>query len=1086
MRVPLIAAVVAGLFALAVNVEAFAQGDEHWSRQFTKPRAPTAMGPGTGMSMGNGKPLILNAKWHDGKLWMAGAWLAGANPTKPTRRDPNTYWNLWTWSPEEGWHAFAHFGKKGGAGPDGRIYDMVWLPDGRMVVGGAFRRVDNLGGTMYHRVNGLAIYDPNEPTANKWRPLGSFQYNGTVYKGHIQALAYDPKSNDLFMGGNFGGVYGANSRHVHRYDFDTGTVEPMTPGVISPKTFVRKIRVDTSTTPSTVYVAGKFHYTGGEGLEPRVSKSKARYSTGFAAWREDVGWITFPKNGAEHKENILQRAADFKNFDSVNVLDFLLDGEDIWIVGAFSQGKGSGETLRGIAKWDAEAEKWIDPTGKGGIGREAFAIGKTEDGKIYIAGAFGGKGKSNGDFDGFKNGEAAAMVAVHDPATGNWNQVGSGLLSLPFPEARLATNGNDVYVVGDFHYIGKDNDKQKEFESFFIARWNEHIDFSKTPAKVAAKPAPPAAVPVPTKPIATGNAHWSRGFPKPPRRRRPDEPAHSGATGMDVGTGTPEIRGLAKLDDKLYFVGAWAAVPNSRWFVWSWHKDEGWEPLAWDERGKGQGPAAMPNGIVARDGKLWVHGGLPKYKGIAIWDPKAKSWSAFEGKRDGKTVKGHAMQQGGGTIYDLAWNDKTGDFYIVGASGLQNPDYQYPGDVAPIIRVDKAGAYHTMGHDIKPEDAKKPVKRFVTMHIDENQDPPAIYIGGTFNFNGPAPTKTKDQVYNVARWDDDKQDWGPIGKGVPPKWVERDRFPEGYPGLPARPTDYVGFLEPLFPRVHALITDKAGNLYAGGTIAVLDSKTLPVAKRVESFGIAKWDKGSDTWVGVAKTDGFSRDIIEMSWLDESESKLLVTGGFEYGNDWTPLNGVAIVEIATGEVEPLGGGLMLSTRDQTVAPMIRHVKDGDDIYFAGLFDHAGINANSLLATPVQSSFVALYNATKDFSKDVQKTGGRVTSRPKARSRPRAGGAAKPASTGTPTTGGATGSAASGGGGLSKSLAYKVRTAEEDLAKIEAALASGKTGAVKSKLRSVERVLKGLKRNKAASAHPRVLDVVKRYEAAKGKL
>lgn len=250
---------------------------------------------------------------------------------------------------------------------------------------------------------------------------------------------------------------------------------------------------------------------------------------------------------------------------------------------------------------------------------------------------------------------------------------------------------------------------------------------------------------------------------------------------------------------------------------------------------------------------------------------------------------------------------------------------------------------------------------------------------------------------------------------------------------------------------------------------MLDSKPLPVAKRVESFGIAKWDKASDTWVGVAKTGGFSRDIIEMSWLDESESKLLVTGGFEYGNDWTPLNGV---DIASGEVQPLGGGLMLSTRDQTVAPMVRHVKDGGDIYFAGLFDHAGINANSLLATPAQSSFVAKYNAGKDFSKDMQKTGRRVTSRPKARSRPRAGTAVKPS--------------ASGGGELSKSLAYKVRTAEDNLKKIEAAFASGKTGSVKTKMRSVERVLKELKRNKAASAHPRVQDVVKRYEAAKSKL
>ena len=42
-------------------------------------------------------------------------------------------------------------------------------------------------------------------------------------------------------------------------------------------------------------------------------------------------------------------------------------------------------------------------------------------------------------------------------------------------------------------------------------------------------------------------------------------------------------------------------------------------------------------------------------------------------------------------------------------------------------------------------------------------------------------------LFNVARWDYEKQDWAPIGKGAKTKWVERDRYPEGYPGLPTRP-----------------------------------------------------------------------------------------------------------------------------------------------------------------------------------------------------------------------------------------------------------------------------------------------------------
>jgi len=482
-----------------------APGDEHWSRQFAKPQSSTKMQPGTGMSMGNGKPRFLRVKWHDDKLWMSGAWLPGVSPDDISKRSPNVYWHLWTWSPELGYEPVVYFDKRGGAGPDGQIYDFVWLPDGRLVVGGAFRRVDNPGGTMYHRVNGLAVYDPSEPTADKWRPLGEFQYNGTVYKGHVEALAYDSQSNDLFIGGNFAGIFGANSRHVHRYDFDTASYEPMTPGVLSPKTFVRRIKIDTSTTPSTVYVAGKFHYTAGNGLEPPITESTSRYSTGIAKWQEGIGWTTIPEAGANEKEDILKRAADFMNFDSVNVFDFLVDGEDLWIVGSFSEGKGSGETLRGVAKWDAAAGKWIDPTGKGGIGREAWSIGKGDNGKIYIAGAFGGVRLGKEHYDGFKNGDQADMVAVFDPATGEWAQLGSGLLGLPTPEARMTVHGDDVYIVGDFKYIGRDNDKKKEWESFFIARWNETIDFDATPAVVATKAPALAGVPAPTAPLSTGN-----------------------------------------------------------------------------------------------------------------------------------------------------------------------------------------------------------------------------------------------------------------------------------------------------------------------------------------------------------------------------------------------------------------------------------------------------------------------------------------------------------------------------------------------------------------------------------------------------
>jgi len=960
--------VVFGLGGLAVA----APGDEHWSLQFKKPRNTQSMSPATGLADGNTKPKINRVKWHDGKLWMAGKWDAGVSARDMRKRQQNESWHLWTWSPTDGYEVHAYFhNQNGGAGSDNQIDDFLFLPDGRIVVGGGFQRVENLTGTRYHRVNGIAVYDPKEPTANRWRPLGSFQYNGTVSEtGSVHAIAYDPKGNDLYIGGTFAGILTGKeedgSPKIHRYDFDTGAYKPMSPGVNGVKAFPRRLKVDTSTTPSTVYVAGKFQYTGGNGLTPKVSKSTARFSPGIATWQEGKGWTTFPREKTIHHEDTLQRAGDFMHFDSVHVLDFLLDGEDLWIVGAFSGGKKSGETLRGIAKWDAAGQKWIDPTGKGGVGREVWSIAKADNGKIYFAGSFGGRGKGKGYFEGFKNGDPAASAMSFDPATGEWAQLGSGLATLTFPEVRMTVAGNDVNFAGDFRYIGVENEqkKNKKFESWFIARWNDGIDFTKNPAKPATKAKPPAPAPTDAA-LSTGNEHWSRGFGAPPRRKRPDQPAHTATTGMDAGTGPPDTVAMGWLGDTLYFAGNYPATPKERWYVWSYNAERGWEKLGWEEHGKVIGPDAAPRGMKIHDGKVWVFGGLPKFKGLAIYDPAAKTWSPFKGTFKGKEVIGHAVAQGGGTIRDIEWHAKTGDMYMIGATGLENETYEYPRDIAAVIRVDKTGAYHPMGHDIKVEDPNKPRKVFQTLYLDETKDPVDIYIGGTFAFNGSTPTKTNMRVYNIAKWDHAAQDWVPIGSSIKTAWVDEKHFPNGYPGLPHRPDLFGGFLRKDFPQIRDITMDTQGRLYAVGTLAVLDMHTLPIKDRVETYGIARWNPETDKWEGPTKIGGFSRDPLQMTWLDEGRTQPLLSGAFEYDNHWRPLNGVAILDTTTGEIKALGGGLMPAHRDQVVAPIVRHAVRGNELWFAGLFDHAGINANATFAAPISSSYIAMYDPTKSM-------------------------------------------------------------------------------------------------------------------------
>lgn len=982
-----------GLLALSLGLllgSALHAGNEHWSRQFAKPRASTKMGPGTGMSDGTGKPSVTKALWHDGRLWISGAWETGVSAQEPGKALRNEYWYLWTWSPLEGYTPISFFhSANGGSGPDGKIQDFLFLPDGRLVVGGSFTRLDNLGGNMYHRVNAVAVYDPREPTANKWKPLGTFQYNGTVSAGgSVFALAYDPQGNDLFVGGTFGGIRadsreypGGFSPRIHRYDFDTGAYEGMKPGLLGQKPKVMCFAVDTSTKPSTIYVGGKFHYTGGTGNgKSPMAGGDTNWSTGFASWQEGKGWTTWPKNFSRivgddgGKEGPLQRAGDFIAFDSVWVRDMLVDGDDIWIVGDFSEGKrNNGKPLRGIAKYDHASDTWVDPTGMGGVGRTVFDLAKGANGKIYFAGAFGGI--SGGKFfDGFKDGTPAHMAISYDPATGKWEQLGGGLASRDFPEVRMALHGNDVYFVGDLNGVfpegGAVTPRTKpEIVSTYIARWNESIDFTNDPD--GSKAAPPVAAPLPEapaeKPWATGNEHWSRGFPRP-ERAKAGKTQQNARTGMDDGQGAPsQINGMEWHGDTLYFVGNWPVQIDQTWHVWSYHAERGWERLGWEGRGgKGEGPGSPPSGLKWHDGKLYVWGSISRFAGIGTYDPATKAWAPLKGTYKGKAVEGNADPNRGSPIFDVAWDSRNGDMYLAGSTGLGREDYnETPWMPGQVIRVSASGEYHPMGKAFLAEDLNKPVLGFYTLLLDETTNPTSVYLGGTFKFYGGTPSTNKRMTYNVARWEPEKQAWGPLGIGSDYWYSAHDEkiYPEGLHGLPAHPGDHFqGFLNAGFPRVRDMVMDKQGNLYACGTLAVVDN-TMPVAERVESFGIAKLDKQTGRWGPIADFRGFSRDPIQMSWVDDDT--LLVSGGMDYAEDWGILNGVCTLNVRTGKLEPLGGGLMRFGRSQVIAPMVVHTIRGNEFWFGGFFNRAGINDNDRLAAPVVSQYVAMWNGSENL-------------------------------------------------------------------------------------------------------------------------
>ncbi|MDF1521933.1 MAG: hypothetical protein P1P87_03830 [Trueperaceae bacterium] len=950
-----------------------AEGDEHWSRQFPEPARSTEMTAATGMSDGIGQPSVRRLQWHDGKLWLAGVWETGVDATNLAEGKTNEYWHLWTWSPEDGYQVVAHFhSAAGGAGPNGVINDFTWLPDGRLVVVGEFTQVDNPGGNRFHNVNALAVYDPNEPGPDAWRPLGRVQYNGTISPGgSLQSVAYDPQGNDLYLGGSFEGaqfVQPLHSNAFHRFDLDTGTYQAILAGPAGGHPRVRRIRVDTSTSPSTVYLAGSWHYVGGNGINPEVTTSTASYSTGFAAWREGVGWIpypaAFPSDGAAGKdEGILGTAADFIAFDSVVVRDFLVDGEDVWICGSFAEGRDQAP-LRGIAKWDDALQAWVDPTGHGGVGRDCFSVEKTADGRVYFAGAFGGRRAADAFYDGFLDGTPAHGAVAYDPASDTWSQLGSGLSSRVMPEIRLTTNGDDVYFAGDFNFIGAENfgtSAPAEAESWYLARWNASIDFLANPAVVADGNAPYQAHVV-TAGAPEGAEHWSRAFSPPARGDTRT------LTGLSDGIGVPDVAGIAWIGDTLYFGGSWEAERGTRWYAWTLHPERGYERIAW---ARGDGPQGPPEGVQVIQGKLYVYGALSDFAGVAVYDPADGTWSRIEGTYLGQPVVGNSARDGTGVVNDLAFDERTGDLYLVGnwAPTLEMPDVEHPLDIAAALRIDAGGEYHLLGRDLKAEDPTKPTKGIYAIVLDTRTTPPGIYVAGTFGYYGPVPTSHARFAYNVARYDHEAEDWRPVGKGNFTHLSELDAgtYPEGLPGLPARTLEpgyvnYVGFLQEGFPRVDSLALDAQGNLYAGGTLAIL-SRDPDLASRhaVETYGLAKYDAATDTWGPANTTGGVSRDVRQMTWLDDTH--LLLSGSFIYDEAWNQLHDVAILDTTTGELQPLGGGLRIAGQNHVVGAQVVHAVRGDELWFAGYFDHAGVNANALNAAPVPSAYLAMYDPTR---------------------------------------------------------------------------------------------------------------------------
>lgn len=176
---------------------------------------------------------------------------------------------------------------------------------------------------------------------------GTWSYFGSNFNARVDALAYDPRNNVLYFGGNFTSADGVSATRLAKYDLSTGTMSSI--GAASG--IVHALTVDLS---GNLYAGGAFTQVAGIANTSRIAKYNG------SAW------------------SALGTGA---NAD-VYALEIGNDGT-LYAGGNFSSMGGIANTAK-IAKWNGSAWSAMGT----GMNTDVFAIKKGYDGYIYVAGAF--------------------------------------------------------------------------------------------------------------------------------------------------------------------------------------------------------------------------------------------------------------------------------------------------------------------------------------------------------------------------------------------------------------------------------------------------------------------------------------------------------------------------------------------------------------------------------------------------------------------------------------------------------------------------------------------------------------------------
>jgi len=523
------------------------------------------------------------------------------------------------------------------------------------------------------------------------------------------------------------------------------------------------------------------------------------------------------------------------------------------------------------------------------------------------------------------------------------------------PVCRLTVIGtDDVLFYGTFRCVGRQPRTNGAFESQFLARWNPHVDFTREQPPLPEQDCPYSyanVIPLVDAPTYTGVEHWDHGFPNPERNPM------TARTGLSDATGAPHITCLLWVGDVLYMGGAWEAVRGTRWHVWCYSKARGYWSIAEYRQGKGgSGFASIPKGMKWHEGRLWVHGASETWKGIAIYDPVANTWSPLMSRFRDLEIMGNGCQ-GNPCVEDLQWDTNTGDLYMASTPSEKVTEMlgYLPGQVT---RVTPAGEFVPMGKMMQPLTQKHPLSVNCIL-LDCTKNPTDIYIGGAFAFVH-CNTDHQNFANNVAKWDYSIQDWNPIGHGS--RWhlspLDTKYFPDGLPGLPGIPLyGCPTFKEEMAGTVRVLMIDASGTLYAMGSCCILDD-TIDVGLREEHYGLVKYDPVSGVWCGATKDHGVANDIWQATWLDPTH--MLISGSFLYTERYALLNNAAIFDTQSGELLPIGGGLFKDNDGHVVGQEVFHCVREDGFWFGGNFKFVGVEPKARSQAPISSNYLAHFN------------------------------------------------------------------------------------------------------------------------------